>query len=246
MPDINFKTPLYLQLREVIRQKIDDGDYAPGCAIPSENQLAERYGINRLTVRNAVDALVNEGLLRRVQGKGVYVVGKRLERNLDKLDGFRQTMRDRFTCPYTKILAKSRRVAGLKYAEIFGINPDDELFYIKRLNGADNKPIAIEETLIPCKLMPKLEGIDLTVFSLYEAYGFYGIRLARAWETLDLVSLEARDARMLNMQPQDAALLFTCLSFDEQDRVVERTLSYTRGDTCYFAIHNKNTKSERP
>lgn len=230
-----------MQLREVIRNKISDGEFPPGCAIPSENQLVETYGINRLTVRNAVDALVSEGVLRRIQGKGVFVVGRRVERDLDTLAGFRQTMREHHSEPFTKILVKSTRKAGGKYAAIFDISPDDELFYIKRLNGADDEPVSLEETLIPCKLMPRLDGIDLSIFTLYEAYGFYGIRLVRAWETLDIVTLEARDARMLGLDSEDSsALLFTSTSYDVQGRAVEYTRSYTRGDTCCYTIHNTN------
>ena len=243
--NVSYNTPLYLQLREVIRGKINEGEYAPGCAIPSENQLAETYGINRLTVRNAVDALVSEGLLKRVQGKGVFVVGKRMERDLDSLNGFRQTVRERDAEPFAKILIKTRRMAGSKYAGIFDIEPEDELFYIRRLNGVGDEPVAIEETFIPCKFMPRLEGIDLSVFTLYEAYGFYGIRLVRARETLDLVPLEPRDASLLGLQPNDIALLFTSISYDAQDRAVEYTLSYTRGDTCCFTIHNEKTRSGR-
>ena len=63
---VNYKSPLYIQLREVIRSKIEDGEYAPGTAIPSENQLAELYGLNRLSVRSALSALEYEGLLKSV------------------------------------------------------------------------------------------------------------------------------------------------------------------------------------
>ena len=76
---LSYRTPIYLQLREIIRNRIEEGEYLPGTAIPSENKLAETYGINRLTVRNAVDTLVNEGVLQRVQGKGVFVVGDKYE-----------------------------------------------------------------------------------------------------------------------------------------------------------------------
>ena len=55
----DYRTPIYLQLREIIRNKIEDGEYMPGTAIPSENKLAETFGINRVTIRNAVDALVH-------------------------------------------------------------------------------------------------------------------------------------------------------------------------------------------
>ena len=89
---LSYRTPIYLQLREIIRNRIEEGEYLPGTAIPSENKLAETYGINRLTVRNAVDTLVNEGILRRVQGKGVFVVGDKYEENLDEHGGFVNVM----------------------------------------------------------------------------------------------------------------------------------------------------------
>ena len=64
MSTIDYRSPIYLQLREVVRTKIEEGEYPPGMAIPSENELSEMYGVNRLTVRNAVEALVGEGLLK--------------------------------------------------------------------------------------------------------------------------------------------------------------------------------------
>ena len=90
---IDYNSPMYLQLRELIRSKIEEEEYAPGTAIPSETILASTYGVNRLTVRNAVDELVREGLLKRVQGKGVYVTTV-YERDLEVLGGFTQTMKD--------------------------------------------------------------------------------------------------------------------------------------------------------
>jgi GntR family transcriptional regulator len=234
---VDFHSPIYLQLREVVRGKIEDGEYPPGTAIPSENELAETYGINRLTVRSAIDALVSEGLLRRVQGKGVYVLGSKMERDLETLGGFTQTMLNKHAKPSTKILVKARRRAGSKYACIFSVPPDSELYYIKRLCYADGEPMSLEEILIPCDVVPKLEGIDLSVFSLYEVYDFYGVRLSRAWQTLDLAELEPNDARMLNVDRGRAVLLFSCTSCDEQGRVIEFSRSYTRGDKCNFTVH---------
>ena len=92
MNELNYRSPLYIQLREVIRSKIEDGEYLPGTAIPSENQLAETYGLNRLSVRSAVEALENEGLLKSVQGKGVFVQGPKTQRDLETRGGYRHTM----------------------------------------------------------------------------------------------------------------------------------------------------------
>ena len=79
------RSPLYVQLREVLRAKTDEGEYAPGTCIPSENQLAEAYGLTRQSVRSALAALEYEGLLKSMQGKGVYVTGPKLERDLETL-----------------------------------------------------------------------------------------------------------------------------------------------------------------
>lgn len=235
--EISYQSPIYLQLREVIRNKIEEGEYLPGMAIPSENDLADTYGINRMTVRNAIDALVNEGILKRVQGKGVYVVGNKVERDLETLGGFNQTMKEKKTHPCTKVLTKTLRKAGDKYSLVFGIKPDDDIYYIKRICSADSEPISLEEILIPKYVVPKLEGIDLGVFSIYEVYGFYNIEVTRAWQTLDLIQLEPRDARMLGIDANLSVMLFECTSYDDKDRVIEFARTYTRGDKCNFNVH---------
>ncbi len=235
--EISYRSPIYLQLREVVRTKIEEGEYLPGIAIPSENELADTYGINRLTVRNAIDALVGEGLLKRIQGKGVYVVGNKVERDLDTLSGFTQTMLSKNTHPSTKILIKALRKAGNKYGHIFSIDPDEDIYYIKRICYFDGEPISLEEIFVPHSIVPKLEGIDLSVFSLYEVYDFYGINLKRAWQTLDLAELEANDARMIGIEANRAVMLFSCISYDENDRVIEYSRAYVRGDKCNFTVH---------
>lgn len=235
--EINYQSPIYLQLREVIRTKIEEGEYLPGLAIPSENDLADTYGINRMTVRSGIDALVNEGILKRVQGKGVYVVGNKVERDLETLGGFTQTMRAKNTHPHTKVITKALRKAGDKYSLVFGIKPEDDIYYIKRLCSADDEPISLEEIFIPKYMVPKLEGIDLGVFSIYEVYDFYGIKVTRAWQTLDLIQLEQKDARMLGIDASLSVMLFECTSYDDKDCVIEFARTYTRGDKCNFNVH---------
>lgn len=234
--EIDYKSPIYLQLREVVRNKIDDGEFLPGTAIPSENTLAKTYGVNRHTVRNAIDTLVNEGILKRVQGKGVYVIGAKMERDLSTLGGFSKTIREKKATPSTKVLYKTIRKAGSKYARLFNISAEDDIFYIKRLCYADEEPFSLEEIYIPQYLIPELEDVDLTLFSLYDIYDFYGINLCRAWQTLDLYPLERNDARMLGYEDTATVMLFDCTSYDDKDRVVEFARTYTRGDKCNFFV----------
>lgn len=239
MGSLDYRSPIYLQLREIVRNKIEDGEYLPGMAIPSENELADMYGINRLTVRNAVDTLVAEGLLKRVQGKGVYVLGEKVERDLETLEGFTQTMLDKNLKPSYAVIAKTTREAGGKYGAMFGIKPDDVIYYVKRVNYANEEPCSLEEIYIPKYVVPKLEGIDLSVFSLYEVYDFYKIEMARARQTLDITTLEQSDARTLGINSEHSVMLFSCLSYDSKGRVIEFSRSYTRSDMCSFTVDFK-------
>lgn len=239
MDGVDPKSPIYLRLREAVRGKIEGGEYPPGTAIPSENTLAGAYGINRLTVRGAVDALVDEGLLRRVQGKGVYVLGQKAEQNAS--DGFTSVVLDGRAPLRSQVIAKVRRPAGGKYAGIFGIKPDNQLYYIKRVEYADNGPYSMQESFIPEYIMPKLGDIDLSVFSLREVYGFYNLLLTRTAESLQLIRLQPGDARILCIQSGLDMMLLTCTSWDSEGRAVEHSRSYARADKCGYNITFKDS-----
>ena len=86
------RSPLYLAIRHAIEERIADGTYAPGSAIPSEHELAAAFSTTRLTVRNAIDGLVERGLIRRVQGKGAFVAQGAAEAGR-RASGFRSGVR---------------------------------------------------------------------------------------------------------------------------------------------------------
>ncbi|MFV0361849.1 MAG: GntR family transcriptional regulator [Suipraeoptans sp.] len=239
--EVDYNTPIYLQLRELVRTKIEDGEYSPGVAIPSEHELMEMYDLTRSTVRIAIDELVSDGLLMRVQGKGVYVVNH-IERDLEELGGFTQTMTEKNVKSKTKILMKKKRVAGKKYASILHIDENDLIYHIKRLDYADNEPIAIEDIYIPYNLVPNFDEVEVGVFSLFEIYNFYGITPIRAWQTLGLTQLTAAEARLLDISKDQTVFLFSCTTYDENDRPIEYSRSYTRGDKCNFSVNFHKTK----
>ena len=229
----------YMQLREILREKIETEEYAPCSMLPSEAELANDYAISRQTVHNAIDALVNEGLLRRAVGKGVFVLGKRMNRDLEVLEGFTQTMLERNVVPSVKVIRKQLRPAGEKYAMMFGIRPEDEIFYMKRLCYGNSEPVSLEEIFVPKYVIPKLTGIDMSVFSLYEVFDLYHVNLVEAYQTVDLVHLEQNDARLLDMDASLPVLLFECTSSDERGKIIEFSRSYTRGDKGCFHVHFK-------
>ena len=180
---------------------------------------------------------MNEGLLRRVSGKGIFVLGRKVERDLDELLGFTQTMLDKNVAPSVKVLTKALRRAGELYQDMFGISAEDDIYYIKRLCSANGEPVSLEEIYIPRYLVPKMAGIDLSVFTVTEVYEFYGIRLERAEQTLDLVRLEARNARQLGSDAPLPLLRCECVTYDERGWSAEFHRDYVRGDKCNFTVH---------
>lgn len=233
------RSPLYVQLREVIRSKIDEGEYAPGTCIPSENQLAEAYGLTRQSVRSALAALEYEGLLKSMQGKGVYVSGPKLERDMETLGGFRQTMREREQAPSTKTLVKALREAGPLYAQMLGVGPRDELWYIRRICLSNGEPVALEEIFIPAYIVPGFGEVDINVFSIFDVYEWNGVRPVRGEQTLTISRLDPAAAHLIGLEGDAAVMRFSGVIYDQNGRAVEFSRSYTRNDRCDFIVHFK-------
>lgn len=207
-----------------------------GTALPSENELARQYGTTRLTVRAALDALVERGLVRRIQGKGAYVSGELgdMAGHGGLASGFRESMKSRGFEPSVRILAKSKRVAGEYFAAIFSIKPDDLLYSVRRLNSVDGVPTTIETAFIPIPIFPTIDAVDITAFSLYETYRILGHPVKEAHQKLGLAQLDAHDARLLHVDVDAPALVLECLTVDNDGLVIEYAKSVSCGARSGF------------
>lgn len=224
------RMPIYLQIRKKIHERIVSGEYPVGGKIPSEGELASEFSTTRLTVRSAVDSLVDCGLVRRAQGKGMFVAAAEELDVRSKHTGFRQMAEESDGRPSVRVLSKSKRYAGPYYAEIFGIEPQDVLLCVRRLNSIDDKPVAIEKALIPLRFFEGIENIDISVFSLYETYAMYGHEVALVQEKLDIEMLSARDAGLLQREPGELVLMLECVSYDADKRPIEYAVSLNCGE----------------
>ena len=240
MSPLTYKSPLYIQLREVLRSKIEEGEYPPGTTIPSEAQLAETYGLNRQSVRSAVAALEYEGLLKSVQGRGVFVVGEKIERDMETLDGYHQTMRDRSRDPETRVLIKAVRRAGPYYSRVLQIQPDDDVWYIRRVDSTDGEPVGLEEIYIPVEVLPHLDETDIRVFSIYEAYKWAGIHPDIGKQVLRITRLDAAAAKLLGIPEEQAVMECSSLTKDSTGRIIEFARNYVRNDKASFSVHYYN------
>ncbi len=237
MSDANYKSPLYIQLREVIRSKIEDGEYPVGTAIPSESQLAETYDLNPLSVRSALSALKYEGLLRSVQGKGVFVNGPKAERDLETLGGYRQTMDERSIAAHTRVLLKALRPAGPYYSRLLDLEENDPLWFTRRIDYMDNEPVALEEIYIPEKILPSYGDVDIELFSIYDIFTWNGLRPTDADQTLRVLFLEPSRAKLINLTADQAVMELSNLTRDAKGQKIEFARNYVRPDKTEFFTH---------
>lgn len=234
--DADEKIPIYVQIRDDLREQIADGRFPPGTAIPSEAELSDEYGVSRLTIRSALEGLEREGVLLSVQGKGVFVVGRKIERDLDELSGFTRTMRQRNVEPKNSVLSRITRPAGELFSRIFKIDPEDNLHQIKRVSEADGVPVALETIYVPVRVLPNLPGLNVVDFSMYDLYDFYGIEVTHAKQTLEIMTLEKHEAQLLGIDTDQAVFRFESTTFSD-DVTIEHAITYVRNDLCAYTVN---------
>jgi GntR family transcriptional regulator len=155
---INKKSPIpiYHQLEEYIKQQIADGTLKEEEAIPSERELAERFQISRMTVRQAITNLVLEGYLYRQKGRGTFINIKKVEQELQGLTSFTEDMISRGMAPSSTLLSFEIIPADKKTAAELLLAENDHIYKIKRIRLADGAPMALETAYIPVKIVPGL------------------------------------------------------------------------------------------
>ena len=222
--------PLYQQLQRAIREAIENHVLVPEDALPAERQIASDLAISRITVRKALDGLVEEGLLVRRQGSGNFVAS-RIEKNFAKLTSFSEDMRARGRVPRSEWLRRAEGAVTPEEALTLRLSPGAPVYRFHRLRYADAVPMCLEYATLAAFCLPSLAAVD---DSLYIALEAAGNRPVRALQRLRALLLNAEQARLLHAREGDAGLLVERVGFLRDGRAVEFCQSYFRGDTYDF------------
>jgi GntR family transcriptional regulator len=222
--------PLYQQLQRALREAIDTRALRPDDALPAERQIAADLAISRITVRKALDGLVEEGLLVRRQGSGNFVAA-RIEKNFAKLTSFSEDMRSRGRTPRSVWLKRSEGQVTPEEALTLRLSPGAPVYRFHRLRFADDAPMCVEFATVAAECLPSLDAVDV---SLYEALEKAGNRPVRALQRLRALLLSPEHAKLLNARAGDAGLLVERIGFLRDGSAVEFCQTYFRGDTYDF------------
>jgi GntR family transcriptional regulator len=222
--------PLYQQLQRTLRQAIETRILSPDDALPPERDLAVDFAVSRITVRKAIDGLVNEGMLVRRQGSGTFVC-TRVEKNFSKLTSFSEDMRARGRTPRSVWLRRSSGTVTPEESLTLRSSPGTPVYRFHRIRFADEAPMSIEYATVLAACLPSLDSVES---SLYEALERAGNRPVRALQRLRAVLFTAEQAELLQAKEKDAGLLVERLGFLKDGSAMEFTQSYYRGDIYDF------------
>jgi GntR family transcriptional regulator len=222
--------PLYQQLQRALREAIDQRLFGPEEALPAERLLASDLSISRITVRKAIDGLVEEGLLVRRPGSGNFI-NIRIEKNFAKLTSFSEDMRARGRTPRSVWLKKSEGTVMPEEALRLRLSPGSPVYRFHRIRYADEVPMCVEYATIAASCLPSLDAVQV---SMYDALEQAGNRPVRALQRLSALLLQGDVAALLQANEGDAGLAVERLGFLRDGRAVEFCRSYFRGDMYDF------------
>ena len=167
--DKDVPIPLYFQLKEIIEEKITSGQLEPGDLLPSERELSDRYNISRPTIRQALQELVNEGLLYREKGKGTFVAKPKIKYGfIQRLTTFYEDMERKGYKLKTKIRKQEIREAPKRIAEKLNLKTDNKVIFLDRVRYIEEEPIVRVLNFVPYEKCPRLIDINLEDKSLYK------------------------------------------------------------------------------
>lgn len=227
--------PRYYQLKEILEKRIKSGEFETGDRFPTDEELCNEYGLSRGTIRRAVDILVEEGWLRREQGRGTFVTSPQLSPVYFRLANFSDDMRTRGLEPSTQLLHLRVIPADGAVAEQLQLCPGEEVIEIARLRLADGKPMAYETRYLARSLCPELLEEDLEHESIHSLLiDKYNIPLIRACHTIEARVLNDHEADLLEVEPGSAGFYVSRVTYTSNDRPVTWYRITYRGDQYHF------------
>ena len=228
--DPDSKLPLYYQLKEKIKENILNGTFKEGDLLPAERELSEKYNLSSTTVRRALNDLVYESFLERKAGKGTFVRMRRVKRDLRKVLGFTDNMKEMGLVPTTKVLSKTIIKATEFVRNYMEIGESAEVVKLERLRLADNVPMMLETRYIRIDLCPGIieYELDSSLWNVFE--NVYGRKPYRHSQTLRVATISGDSAALLGIEENSYIYLIKGATYLKDGQAIECEQSYYRSD----------------
>ncbi|MFZ5963657.1 phosphonate metabolism transcriptional regulator PhnF [Thalassococcus sp. BH17M4-6] len=237
MRDASGKTPIWQAIADALRSDLAERRYGPGDKLPTEAALAERFGVNRHTVRHGISALVDEGLVRTRRGSGAYVAAPPTDYPLGRRVRFHENLIAAGRSPAKRVLLVEERSATDGEARALDLPPGDLVCAYHGLSLADGQPVALFESIFPLARLPGISAAFKATASVTEALRVAGVAdYTRASTRVTAVRASATQALHLQLTEGDPLLRTSGVNVDEAGVPVEFGRTWFAGDRVTLTL----------
>jgi GntR family transcriptional regulator len=228
--------PLYIQIRNSLREDIVNRVLLPGQKLPSEDELAARFGVSRMTLRQGIADLIDEGVLYRRHGVGTFVAQPHVERDHSRLSNFVEMARKEGIDLKIRLLSAEVIHSKLKVAGALSLEEGDLVIRVKTLRLTEGLPLTLHDSYVPYKLFPQLLQENLETSHLWDIFESYGKRVKRAVEILEAREADEELAGLLEMEEGAPILYKERTVFLDDGTPVDFTYCFNRGDRYRLTV----------
>lgn len=230
--------PKYKVIEDDLLNKIKNGTYKPGTLIPKEMELMEIYSVSRPTVRQAIQVLVNKGLLEKRKRRGTIVKQSKISQEFTHtIKSFNAEVKDKGFIPQTHVLFFQKELPNEEVCKSLKISSRDYVYKLVRLRYADNRPIVLVTTYMPYDLFTDLNQYDFNKVSLYDTLDSHDCRIAHVKRKLEVLKADETTADLLNVEINDPLFYFHTVGTTEDNVRAEYSIAKYRGDNNSFEIY---------
>jgi GntR family transcriptional regulator len=228
--------PMYHQLKELVSEKIESGEWAPGHRLPTEAELSREFGVSRITVRHAMQLLQNQGLLERKQGRGTFVAQPKVAHDLMSMFRDGLSVKEMGRQPQLELVSLELKKPAASVAGKLNLPVTDKVFEMKRLLLADGEPIMLMASWLPQSRFPDLPDKGLDSRTMGSVMREYGITEAFQHKEVEVTILDEEEAALLQTLTGAPALLLTYVNYLPNGEAIEFRRTHVRGDRCKYYI----------
>lgn len=229
--------PAYIKIHDAIKKDIDEGVWLIGDRLPSERDLADHFEVSRMTLRQAVTLLVEEGILERRVGSGTYVASHRVRDKMHGTTSFTEIVHSQGKTPSSKLISYQRQLASDTEIKELQLEPSDYVIRMERIRYADNIPLVFEVASIPEKFIKDMKRDEITEH-FFKTLVSHGFEIGKSRQTIYAKTASERVASYLSVSRGHAILALTQVSYFSNGNPFEYVRSQYVGDRFEFYLEN--------
>lgn len=229
--------PAYIRIHDAIKQDIEQGIWKIGQRLPSERNLSENFEVSRMTLRQAITLLVDEGILERRIGSGTFVASRRVQEKMRGTTSFTEIVKSQGKPPSSKLISYIKTQPSSQEMQQLQLSPREAIIRMERVRYADHIPVVYEVAAIPEKMIKNFRKEEITEH-FFQTLVKNGYEIGKSQQTISAKIAEKEVAAYLDIDEGKALLALTQVSYFTDGQPFEFVRSQYVGDRFEFYLEN--------